>query len=470
MITVISHPESVDEPAFAAAIARLQHEPGAYVGSEVAVDPLFRREGSVFVDCVLRAEVRGRTVRVDALDRTGDALLARLAPALGLAPVGDGAARTLAATADAPGDAIRWLRAWLGAFRGDAAFAHAAAFAYDHFRFAEPAPPPDDGELRAVLFVPGTIFARHDDGRVTRTRFVFDGRAAQDAPRRPLALEAGALRPGDDFAAGEYARALERAIGHLRAGECASLTMSQCFRRPTATRYEQAVAQLLATSPMPAMYAFQLAPQDWLFGASPDIQARLRGDRLECLPVCGSLPRGDTPEVDDARYHELLHSSLDAASLAVEVEGFRADMTGICRPGTVRVAEPRRVHRFARLIHGVACLEGRLEPSRDALDVLLATAAPSMLVGLPRARAIALLPQLEGSPRGFYAGVAVRFGGDGSLDAHSILRGVRLARGTAEIRTGGTLIAASEPAREEAESRFKARALLAAVGASLERL
>jgi anthranilate/para-aminobenzoate synthase component I len=470
MITVSSHQETVDESALDAAIARLQHEPGAWVGCEVALDPLFRREGSVFVDCVLRVEIRGRTVRADPLDRTGAALLARLAPALGLAPAGDGAERTLAATAEAPGEAIRWLRAWLGAFRGDDGFAQAAAFAYDHFRFADPAPPPDDGELRTVLFVPGTIVARHADGRVTRTRFAFDGEPAQPGPRRPLVLEPGTLRAGDDFGAGEYARALERAIGHLRAGECESLTMSQCFRRPTATRYEQAVAQLRATSPMPAMYAFQLAPQDWLFGASPDIQARLRGDRLECLPVCGTLPRGETPAADDVNFHELLHSPVDAASLAVEVEGFRADMSGLCRPDTVRVVEARRVHRFARLIHGVACLEGRLRPSLDALDVLLATAAPSMLVGLPRARAIELLPRLEGSPRGFYAGVAARLGADGSLDAHAILRGVRLARGIAEIRTGGTLIAASQPAREETESRFKARALLATVGASLEKL
>lgn len=470
MIIVESRQEPADEPSFGAAIACLQHEPGAYVGCEVALDGLYRREGSVFVDCVLRVEIRGATIRVDPLDRTGAAVLAKLAPALGLAPAGDGAVRRLAASPEAPGDAIRWLRAWLGAFHADGSFAQAAAFAYDYFRFAEAAPPADDGELRLVLFVPGTIVARHADGRLTRTRFAFDGAPAQAAARSPLPVEAGTLRTGDDFAAGEYARALARAIGHLRAGECASLTMSQCFRRPTSTTFAEAVGRLLATSPMPAMYAFQLAPQDWLFGASPDIQARLRGDLLECLPVCGTLPRGDTPAADDANHRELLHSPVDAASLEVEVEGFRADMNKLCRPGSVRVTEPRRVFRFARLIHGIACLEGRLDDARDALDVLLATAAPSMLVGLPRDRAISLLPGLEGSPRGFYAGVAARIGADGSLDAHSILRGVRLCRGTAEIRTGGTLLAASQPAREEAESRFKARALLATVGATIDGL
>jgi anthranilate synthase len=53
----------------------------------------------------------------------------------------------------------------------------------------------------------------------------------------------------------------------------------------------------------------------------------------------------------------------------------------------------------------------------------------------------------------------VRLGSDGSCEALTMLRFARVAGGWAEVRTGGSLLADSDPEREEAETRLKAESV-----------
>jgi anthranilate synthase len=95
----------------------------------------------------------------------------------------------------------------------------------------------------------------------------------------------------------------------------------------------------------------------------------------------------------------------------------------------------------------------------DGFDIVLAHATPATVTGMPKSEARRAIDELEACSRGWYAGAAVRIASDGSCEALTMLRFARLAGGWAEVRTGGSLLADSDPPREEAETQLKAEAM-----------
>jgi hypothetical protein len=119
---------------------------------------------------------------------------------------------------------------------------------------------------------------------------------------------------------------------------------------------------------------------------------------------------------------------------------------------------------LATVVHAVDRLAGRLRPDRDAWDAIVATAAPVMLTGAPRAEALRAISELEASPRGWYGGMVAQVASNGDALVGTLLRAAAVRGGVAEVRTGGDLLADSSPEREEAESRLKTRSLWRAFG------
>jgi len=119
---------------------------------------------------------------------------------------------------------------------------------------------------------------------------------------------------------------------------------------------------------------------------------------------------------------------------------------------------------LATVVHAVDRLRGRLRVGVDAWDAIVATAAPVMLTGTPRAHALAAIAAHEAGSRGWYGGLMVEVRASGGARVGTILRAAAVRDGIAEVRTGGDLLADSDPVREELESRLKAVSLWRALG------
>ena len=90
---------------------------------------------------------------------------------------------------------------------------------------------------------------------------------------------------------------------------------------------------------------------------------------------------------------------------------------------------------------------------------------------MPKAAARRAIDAIEPGWRGWSAGAAVRIGADGGCEALSMLRVARLVDGWAEVRCGGSLLADSDPVREEQETRVKSATLFRVLaGGSQDRL
>src|SRR3989442_3512622 len=118
---------------------------------------------------------------------------------------------------------------------------------------------------------------------------------------------------------------------------------------------------------------------------------------------------------------------------------------------------------YARLIHTVDHVEGRLRGEFDALDAFLAHAWAVTVTGAPKAAAMQFIEDHERSPRAWYGGAVGVIGFDGNLNTGLTLRTIRVKNGVAEVRAGATLLYDSVPEDEEAETELKASAFLDAI-------
>jgi len=111
-------------------------------------------------------------------------------------------------------------------------------------------------------------------------------------------------------------------------------------------------------------------------------------------------------------------------------------------------------------------VEGELDEGKDAVDAIRACLNVGTLSGAPKLRAIELVRAFERSARGPYGGAIGWIAGDGSMDSAVVIRSALVTDGIAEVRAGAGVVADSDPMAEAAETRAKASAVLAALGAA----
>lgn len=263
-----------------------------------------------------------------------------------------------------------------------------------------------------------------------------------------------------------YLLALDRAIEHIYAGDIYQVNLSQrfavevqasplelyrCLRHHTHAVFSAYVEGV-------GMHVLSLSPERFL---------RVRGPDIQTCPIKGTRPRGATPAEDVALAAELRDSTKDAAELAMIVDLERNDLGRVCEAGTVRVSDHAALYTLATVHHTVTRVVGRLRPEVDAAALLRATFPGGSITGAPKIRSMEIIEDLESTRRGVYTGSVGYLGYDGRVDLNIAIRTVTVKGGVAYVQAGGGIVADSDPVAEYEETLTKARALLAALGATV---
>ena len=462
---------------------------GALFASSYEYPGRYTRWDMGFVDPPLALTGRGRTVTIEALNPRGEVLLPAIADALeAFDAVADlrraAATLTLAVKPSTTGfteeersrqpSVFSVLRALVALF-GHADDAHLGlygAFGYDlAFQF-EPirvrlARPAEQREL--VLYLPDElVIVDHRREVAERRRYDFEvgGRSTRDLPRtgtaRPYAGAATVPR-ACDHEPGAYAAMVRVAREAFKRGDLFEVVPGQMFFEPCPSPPSELFLRLRERNPSPYGFLMNLGEAEYLVGASPEMYVRVDDDRVETCPISGTIARGRDPIGDAAQIVALLTSAKDESELTMCTDVDRNDKSRICVPGSVRVIGRRQIEMYARLIHTVDHVEGRLRPGFDALDAFLAHAWAVTVTGAPKAWAMQFIEDHERSARGWYGGAVGLLGFDGNLNTGLTLRTIRVKDGAAEIRAGATLLYDSDPDAEEEETRLKASAFLDAL-------
>lgn len=203
-----------------------------------------------------------------------------------------------------------------------------------------------------------------------------------------------------------------------------------------------------------------------IVSASPEPFLSLDPDGLVATdPIKGTRPRGRDRADDRRLARELLCSAKDRAENVMIVDVLRNDLGRVCGPGSVRVPRLCRLERTAAVQHLVSTVTGRLEPGRDAFDLLAASFPGGSITGAPKIRAMEILERLEPVRRGPYTGAAGWIGADGGMQTSILIRTFVADGERISLHVGGGITWRSDPAEEWAETLAKARGPLSAVGA-----
>lgn len=318
----------------------------------------------------------------------------------------------------------------------------------------------------------------HHDGTVLLIANLLDGQDPDEAHARLDAMTADLAAPAEATVVvldeeapptftcrthrADFLAAVDRAKEEIRAGEAFQVVLSQRFEAPTDANSLDIYRVLRASNPSPYMYLLHFDGFD-IVGSSPEALVTVADGRAMVHPIAGSRPRGATPEQDAALAVELLADPKERSEHVMLVDLGRNDLGRVCTAGSVEVVELMAIERYSHIMHIVSTVVGDLADGVSAFDALLACFPAGTLSGAPKPRAMEIIEELEPTRRGVYGGAVGYLDFAGDLDAAIAIRTAVLRDGVAYVQAGAGIVADSDPASEEAETRAKAAAVLRAV-------
>lgn len=321
----------------------------------------------------------------------------------------------------------------------------------------------DQWTRRAFLISSGAP-ERDPTARAARAQVRADlVRARLDAPPPPEGRAPGIeLLPERPRA--EVEAAIARTIAYITAGDIFQANITQRFSAPWPGGDDFALyRRLRALSPAPFAAFMRCGADLSLISASPERFLRLSPDgAVETRPIKGTRPRHADPVRDAAAAAELSASAKDRAENLMIADLMRNDLGRVAETGSVAVPVLCGLESFASVHHLVSVVEARLRPGLGAVDLLRAAFPGGSVTGAPKIRAMEIIHELEGAPRGPYCGAIAWMGFDGAMDSSIVIRTLVRAGDTLLAQAGGGIVADSVPADEYEESLVKIAPLLKA--------
>ncbi len=270
--------------------------------------------------------------------------------------------------------------------------------------------------------------------------------------------------------ADRYLAMVRRTLAYIRAGDIFQANLARTWT----ARFSEAVApsrlyrRLRTRNPGP-FNGLATWPEHAIISSSPERLVRVRGTHIDTRPIAGTRPRGQGLVDDAALSRELMAHPKERAEHIMLIDLERNDLGRVCIPGSVRVDEFMVLESYAHVHHIVSNVRGELRTGITPGAVIRALFPGGTITGCPKVRCMEIIAELEGSGtqghgRGAYTGAIGYLNSDGDMDLNILIRTLEQRDVQVELRAGAGIVADSDPERELAETRAKARGLLLALG------
>lgn len=224
----------------------------------------------------------------------------------------------------------------------------------------------------------------------------------------------------------------------------------------------EGLRRLRGANPTAHLFLLEPEPGRALLGAAPEVVASVRDGMMRCTAVAGSVARGGDPEEDRALGERLLASAKDRE----EHELTLREMLEQLAPrslGPVETDPDPGLLVLPRIQHLETRIRARVAPGESVLTLLRALHPTPAVCGLPRGRALELLREIEGFPRGWYAGPVGWFDPSGEGAFVPALRSAVGGGSRWRLFAGAGVVPGSDPALEWDETEIKLESALRAL-------
>ena len=257
----------------------------------------------------------------------------------------------------------------------------------------------------------------------------------------------------------EYAAAFARIQDYILAGDCYQINLTQEFTATCQGSLLSRSGSLWNLTEAPYAGYLNIAGFE-LLSCSPELFIEFNQGKLKTRPIKGTMPRFEDTEQDAASRQKLQASEKDQAENLMIVDLLRNDFSVYAETGSVKTTKLFEIESFNQVHHMVSEIEARLNPEVHPFDVLMSALPGGSITGAPKIRAMQIIQELEGAPRGAYCGSMGYFNFDGSGCWNILIRSIQKYQNELSIWAGGGITIASECDAEYQECFDKVSAML----------
>lgn len=288
--------------------------------------------------------------------------------------------------------------------------------------------------------------------------------ASASPPPNNAELRGAALKSG--FTCSAYESAVDAIRDYIVRGHVYQVNMSQRFAADFQGDPFELFVRLFSRNPAP-FFGYINAGDHQIVSTSPERFIQMSGKALETRPIKGTRPRGKTPDEDARLRFELETSRKDDAELSMIVDLLRNDLGKVCRAGSVRVSQHKRLETYENVFHLVSLVNGERDDDKDAVDVIEATFPGGSITGCPKIRAMEVIDELEPVRRHIYTGSIGYLSFHETMDLSIAIRTATVTDGRLLFSVGGGVVYDSDPREEFNETLHKGRTLMQAFDEAL---
>lgn len=267
---------------------------------------------------------------------------------------------------------------------------------------------------------------------------------------------------GTHFSKEKYEEMVLQAKEKIKAGEIFQSVISNAKKYEITGSKLSFYERLRNINPSPYMYHLKMGDRE-IIGSSPEMLVRVENRKVETFPIAGTRKRGVTQAQDQKFEDELLADEKEKAEHLMLVDLARNDVGKVSKFGSVEVPDYMGIKKFSHVQHIFSRVTGLLEKNKTAVDAFSAMFPAGTLSGAPKIRAMEIINQLEGIPRGPYGGAVGYFSLNGNADFAITIRTMVCDGNEAKIQAGAGIVHDSVPENEYFECENKADALINAL-------
>jgi menaquinone-specific isochorismate synthase len=252
----------------------------------------------------------------------------------------------------------------------------------------------------------------------------------------------------------QWSEMIAAATARMRQGEMDKVVLARVceMRFPAPIAVDEALAHLSARYPGCMTFLFEPRPQHAFFGATPELLARVQGDRVETMALAGSIRRGRTAQEDALLSQTILADPKSRYEHDVVVQSLRRRLAPLTQDLTI---PPTSLLKLSYIQHLHTPVSGQLCEVKGILPLLETLHPTPALGGSPRPRAMAFIRDSEPVTRGWYAAPI------GWIDHHLdgtfgvAIRSAVTQLERAWLYAGAGIVADSDPQKEWEETALK---------------
>jgi len=192
---------------------------------------------------------------------------------------------------------------------------------------------------------------------------------------------------------------------------------------------------------------------------SPELFFRREGRHMSTRPMKGTAPRGRTPREDARLRTWLAMDEKQRAENLMIVDLLRNDLGRVAKIGSVEVTDLFTVETYRTVHQMTSGITAELRGDMGLKDMLHALFPCGSVTGAPKVRAMEIIRDLEGSPRGVYTGAIGHIAPNGDCQFNVAIRTIMLNGGRGEMGIGSGVVADSKVDAEFEECLLKAQFL-----------